>query len=84
MRFFYFMRLRINGEERDDIRSETVEGLLAELGIQPGRVAVEVNLRVIRRADYRACGLRDGDTVEIVNFVGGGQDVAETHAEERR
>jgi sulfur carrier protein len=38
----------------------------------PGRVAVEVNLKIIRKADYVTQGIADGDSVEIVNFVGGG------------
>lgn len=50
----------------------TVQGLLDHLKVQPGRVAVEVNLTIVKKADYAAFGLKDGDTVEIVNFVGGG------------
>jgi len=46
--------------------------LLEELGITSGRVALEVNMQVIKRADYESFGLHDGDVVEIVNFVGGG------------
>lgn len=68
---FYFMELRINGE-RMEVRAQTVEALLAELGIKTGSVAVEVNLNIVRRKDYALSALREGDTVEIVNFVGGG------------
>ncbi len=50
----------------------TLAGLLDELGITAGRVAVEVNDRVVKRADYPAFGLKEGDRVEVVNFVGGG------------
>ena len=66
------MRLKINGEYRDGIRAETLRGLLDELGVIPGRVAVEVNNSVIRKDEHEKFRLRDGDTVEIVNFVGGG------------
>ncbi len=66
------MRLTINGELADTIRAATVLELLDELKIAPGRVAVEVNLKVVRKAEYGTYRLRDGDTVEIVNFVGGG------------
>jgi len=66
------MRLTINGEVMDTIRAATVQELLDELKITPGRVAVEVNLNVVRKAEYETYRLRDGDAVEIVNFVGGG------------
>jgi len=66
------MRLTINGEINENIRAATLSELLEELGIKSGRVAVEVNMRVIKRADYGSFGLHDGDVVEIVNFVGGG------------
>lgn len=50
----------------------TVTGLLESLEIDPGRVAVEVNLKIIKRCDFGEQKLSEGDTVEIVNFVGGG------------
>jgi len=56
----------------DTIRAATVQELLNELKIVPARVAVEVNLKVVRKAEYETYRLSDGDTVEIVNFVGGG------------
>jgi thiamine biosynthesis protein ThiS len=43
------------------------------LDIVPERVAVEVNLRIIKRADFENYKLHNGDTIEIVYFVGGGQ-----------
>ena len=72
MRFFVFMRLTINGETVEEVKAETVDELLEELKFQAGRVAVEVNLAIVRKADYGSFRLREGDTVEIVNFVGGG------------
>jgi len=66
------MRLIINGEVRDNLKAETVMQLLDELEIGPGRVAVEVNLVIVKKADYETFSLHDGDAVEIVNFVGGG------------
>ncbi len=65
------MRLKVNGEDRE-CKGKTVLELLQELGIIPERVAVEVNLRVIKRADFENHLLSDGDSVEIVYFVGGG------------
>jgi sulfur carrier protein len=66
------MRLKINGEDRDNISAQTVQELLEELKITVGRVAVEVNMVIVRRTEYDQFRLSDGDVVEIVNFVGGG------------
>ena len=72
MRFFYFMTLTINGELKENIMATSLKELLEELGIISGRVAVEVNTRVIKKADYESFRINDGDIVEIVSFVGGG------------
>jgi len=67
------MRLIINGEIVEDLKATNVSELLEELQIQTGRVAVEVNMQVIKKTDYEEYRLSEGDSVEIVNFVGGGQ-----------
>ncbi len=72
MWFFVFMRLKINGELLDNVRAETIAELLEEMNIPAGRVAVEVNLAIVKKTEYGHYSLNDGDTVEIVNFVGGG------------
>ncbi len=65
------MKLTVNGEPHET-EQQTISGLLAELAIQPERVAVEVNLAIVRRVEFDSFLLHDGDAVEIVNFVGGG------------
>lgn len=50
----------------------SITALLAALGIDPRRVAVEHNLVVVKRGAYDETTIDDGDEVEIVNFVGGG------------
>jgi thiamine biosynthesis protein ThiS len=50
----------------------SITALLATLGIDPRRVAVEHNLVVIKRTAYESTIINEGDEVEIVNFVGGG------------
>ncbi len=65
------MKLKVNGEEYGTDK-ETVLELLEEMKIHPGRVAVEVNLAIVRRSAFDSFRLKDGDSVEIVNFVGGG------------
>ena len=66
------MRLIVNGEEREFDRSLTVSQLLAELGIDPRKVAIERNLEIVPRAAYEGAELGDGDRLEVVHFIGGG------------
>src|SRR5262245_22909552 len=66
------MRISLNGEPHELAGPLTLTALLAELNIDPRRVAVEHNLTVVKRAHYDSTQIRDGDQVEIVNFVGGG------------
>ncbi len=66
------MKIRLNGkliEAPDDI---TVSNLLTSLGIAEERVAVEVNLNIIKKKFYETHVLHEADEVEVVNFVGGG------------
>lgn len=66
------MRLIINGIEHNSINARTVSELLKELGIDAQRIAVEVNREIVRKASYHEFYLKNGDVIEIVNFVGGG------------
>jgi len=72
MRFLIFMRLKINGEERDVADGVSLTGLLESLQIRPGRVVVERNKEIVPRDSFGATLLADGDVLEIVHFVGGG------------
>ncbi len=66
------MKLKINGEERETVDGISLTGLLESLQIRPGRVVVERNREIVPRDSYGATMLADGDTLEIVHFVGGG------------
>jgi len=66
------MRLKLNGTDSEIKDNSTVAGLLETLRIEPARVAVEVNLNIVKKCDFAGHVLKDGDEVEIVNFVGGG------------
>jgi thiazole synthase len=70
------IRVCINGEFRELHESLTVAGLLADRGLDPRRVAVEINRSVVPRAGHDAHILADGDVVEIVTLVGGGSSGA--------
>jgi thiazole synthase len=66
------IHITINEENRTFPQSLTVAELLAQLGRDPRRLAVEVNQTVIRRDEHPRHQLGDGDKVEIVTLVGGG------------
>jgi len=66
------MIVKINGEDKDVESGISVSRLLEELGLSPGRVAVERNTNVVARDTYDSTNLEAGDDIEIVHFVGGG------------
>jgi thiazole synthase len=68
-------RITINAEPRTLSFPLTVAELLRELGRDPKRLAVEVNEQVVRKDEQAARTLADGDRVEIVTLVGGGEAV---------
>lgn len=67
------MTLTINGEPRSLPDVPDLAALIASLGMKPDRVAVELNLNIVPRAQWSATPLQDGDRLEIVHFVGGGR-----------
>ena len=66
------MLITLNGDPHELPGPLTISALLAHLAIDARRVAVEHNLVVVKRAAFDTTMLREGDQVEIVNFVGGG------------
>ena len=66
------MKLLVNGKPVELPDGSTVAGLLAELDVEPAKVAVERNQDVVPRRTWDEARLDDGDQVEIVTFVGGG------------
>jgi thiamine biosynthesis protein ThiS len=66
------MKVRVNGEEREIADGLNVARLLEELQIRPGRVVVELNRNIVSRETHASTQLKEGDTLEIVYFVGGG------------
>jgi thiamine biosynthesis protein ThiS len=64
--------LTINGEPRRVAAGLSVSGLVAELGLNPKKVAVERNLEIVPRSTHGDVLLAEGDVLEIVHFVGGG------------
>ncbi|HUF76608.1 MAG TPA: sulfur carrier protein ThiS [Longimicrobiales bacterium] len=66
------IQIRLNGKEREVSRGLTVAGLLEELELLPGMVVVELNREILERDGYTDVPVSEGDTIELVHFVGGG------------
>lgn len=68
------MHIQINGEQREFPQSSlSLNELIETLSLAPQRIAVEVNKTIVRRNDWAMTRLKDGDQIEIVHFVGGGE-----------
>ena len=63
--------VKVNGAELD-LAGKTVSEYLATTNYDPQRIAVERNSDIVFKAEYAATVLEDGDSLEIVSFVGGG------------
>lgn len=66
------MNIRLNGEQKQVPDGITVSGLLEALNIQHQRVAVELNEMIVKKDRYAEAAIKDGDSVEVVSFMGGG------------
>jgi len=66
------IRIRLNGKERELEGGHTVTTLLESLELHPGMVVVELNRDILERDDYPDVAVADGDSIELVHFVGGG------------
>ncbi len=67
------MTIILNGQKKEVPDDITVLGLLEHLNIQHQRVAVERNEDIVKKAAYAETVLRDGDSLEVVSFMGGGR-----------
>lgn len=65
------MKLKINGECRE-FDDHLLFDVITKMGLDPSRVAVELNGNIIPRANFKETSLSDGDSLEVVHFVGGG------------
>lgn len=66
------MQIQVNGERKATRPGLTVAELLRELDIRSDRVAVEVNLQILDKEEFGRRTLQEGDRVEIISFIGGG------------
>ena len=66
--------LTLNGDQRRFTTGASVADLVRDIGLDPAKVAVERNLEIVPRSMLADVALADGDVLEIVHFVGGGQN----------
>lgn len=66
------MTLTVNGEPRSLPDGASVADLVRELGLEKAACAVEVNKRLVPKAEHPARALGEGDRIEVVTLVGGG------------
>lgn len=66
------MEIVVNGESRPAPEGQNVMGLLESMGLDPARVAVELDRRIVKRERWAETPLQPGARLEIVQFVGGG------------
>src|SRR5512142_523521 len=71
---FMTVTVTINGETRHLGGPVSVSVLLTGMGLDPGKIAVERNQEVVPRSQYNDTTVADGDKLEIVQFIGGGNE----------
>lgn len=77
------VKVTLNGEIRQLDAPTSVRGLLEGLGLDPAKIAVERNLEIVPRGAYGDVALADGDRLEIVHFIGGGNAPAAVPREDK-
>ena len=77
------LEVTLNGEPRRLGGPTSVRELLVSLGLDPAKIAVERNLAIVPRSAYDATPLAQGDRLEIVHFIGGGNAPVEVPKEDK-
>jgi thiazole synthase len=68
------LTVTINGETHQLNGSVNLTEFVTQMGLDPAKIAVERNLEVVPRSQYKETAVTDGDRLEIVHFIGGGND----------
>jgi len=66
------LQLRVNGEEKNINTTMNLQEFLDQQGLDSEVIIVELNSKVVNRLKYRETFLKDGDVLEIAQFMGGG------------
>jgi sulfur carrier protein len=66
------MKVHLNGEPAEIVDDDTIAAVIERLGLHDRRIAVELNRALVERDRWKSTALHAGDSLEIVQFVGGG------------
>jgi len=66
------IEIQLNGKLYSLSEGVNIDSLLEELSIPKGKVAIELNRKVLHKENYTKTVLKNNDQVEIVTFIGGG------------
>lgn len=66
------MKVKVNGKELEMEKGMTILSLLETRGVNPSTVIIEYNLDIPKREKWGSITINEGDTVEIIRFLGGG------------
>lgn len=66
------MNVKVNGELREMDEGSTLHNLIAILGLEERVMAAAINMQIVKQDAWDDALLNDGDTIELLDFVGGG------------
>lgn len=66
------MKIKVNGEDREFSAETTLQQLIHSLGLESKVMAAAVNMEIVKQDVWDKAVLNDGDTIELLDFVGGG------------
>jgi len=66
------MFVKVNGESREFNEDATLYDVIHLLGLQERVMAAAVNMQIVKQDGWKGAVLNDGDTIELLDFVGGG------------
>lgn len=66
------MKIKVNGETREFSEATTLQVLIQSLGLESKVMAAAVNMEIVKQDAWDKAVLNDGDTIELLDFVGGG------------
>ncbi|HXN07987.1 MAG TPA: sulfur carrier protein ThiS [Nitrospiria bacterium] len=66
------MRLKVNGKF-EEFENGSIQDLLVSKKVEPRMVSVELNDKILDRNEFQSIPLKDGDIIEFLFYMGGGQ-----------
>ncbi len=66
------MQIKVNGETREMVEGSTMLDLIRSLGLEERVMASALNMEIVKQEAWNSTKLKEGDTIELLDFVGGG------------